>query len=109
MSWGTNFQTNIYLSRQTFFSKYEIEEKINEYNKTINNIEATFKMFASSTPKDIIPTEWCEEPMSWLNNNLDELYEIYQETLIERYKLYLYQEYVTENNINLSDLTTNIN
>jgi len=47
--------------------------------------------------------------MSWLNNNLDELYEIYQETLIERYKLYLYQEYVTENNINLSELNMSIN
>lgn len=101
MGWGTEFNTDIFISKQNFSSNNEVEEKLIEYDKIINNFEAIIKMYVSSTPKDIIPIEFDEEPMNWLNIQINELFENYRETLIERYKLLLYQEYIVENNIDL--------
>jgi hypothetical protein len=106
MSWGTDFRTDIFISKQVFGSKGDIEMKLEELDKTINGIEAQIKMYASSTPKDIIPDDWKEEPVNWLDIRLNELFENYQEALDERYKIYLYRDYVNENNI---DLTKNNN
>ena len=72
-------------------SEFRDYELFHEYDKTINNYEATIKMYASSTPKDIVPNEFNEELINWLTIQFDELFENYQETLIERFKLNLYQ------------------
>jgi hypothetical protein len=101
MGWGTDFKADLYLSRIIFTSIGEIEDKLKEYDESINNIEAEIKMYASSTPKDIIPDDYKDEPINWLTLRLNELYENYRESLINGFKLSLYLEYVEENKIDL--------
>ena len=96
MSWGTEFQTDIYLSRQEYKTKYEVEDRIKEIDLVINECEATLKMYASATPKDIVPSDFSEEPINWLNRQIDEQFEIYREYLLDRYRLELYLEYLND-------------
>jgi hypothetical protein len=98
MAWGIDFKTTLTLTRQEYSSIDEVEMQIKEYDKEISNIEVKLKMLISSTPKDIIPDDWKEEPINWLNQYIDEEFTCYQETLIERFKLYEYREYLKENN-----------
>lgn len=103
MSWGTEFKTDIYLSRQSYSSKYEVEEEMEKIENSIKDVENRIKMYVSSNPKDIIPDDWNEEPISWLNNNITEEFELYSECLIDRYKLNLYLKYLNENETKVDD------
>jgi hypothetical protein len=96
MGWGITFNAEIYLSRQEYSTKYAIEDKIKEIEESINNHEATLKMYASATPKDIVPEEFSEEPISWLNIQINEVLEIFKEDLIQKYQLGLYLEHLIE-------------
>ena len=53
MSWGIDFNTDIYLSHQSYTSKLDVRDKINELEEEINEHKSTLKMYAASTPKDI--------------------------------------------------------
>jgi len=97
MAWGIDFNTTLTLMRQEYSSISEVEMQIKEYDKQISDIEIKLKMLISSTPKDIIPDDWKEEPINWLNQNIDEEFTCYQEILIERFKLYQYIEFLKEN------------
>lgn len=96
MSWGIEFQTEIYLSRQEYKTKYCVEDRIKELDELINECEAMLKMYASATPKDIIPADYSEEQISWLNNQINEQLEMYREYLLDRYRLKLYLDYLEE-------------
>jgi len=100
MGWGINFKTNIYLSRQNFSNKFEVINKIKGNDEIIKKHEDIFKMFASSTPKNIIPDDWNEQPIDWLNNSITDELINYNELIIENYNLSLYLNYLIENNIN---------
>ena len=103
MGWGIEFNADIYLSRQVFNSKTEVEEKIEEIVQYINNSKSMLMMFASSTPKDIIPEEWEENPLDWINNQINEILDTLQEDMIKTYNLRLYLEYLEENPIKKDD------
>jgi hypothetical protein len=96
MGWGTSFKTEIYLSRQIFSSKYELEEKIEENKKWISNSIEKLKMFAAANPKDIVDPEWKEEPINWLSNQIDNLMEGIEEFSFENYRLEMYLDYINE-------------
>jgi len=96
MSWGIDFKADIYLSRQSYSTKYEVEDKISEMNKIITDCESELKMFASATPKDIVPPDYSEEQINWLSNQIAEILEMNQEYLLERYRLTLYLEYLND-------------
>jgi len=96
MGWGTSFKTDIYLSRQIFNSKYELEEKIEGNKQFLNNSIQKLKMFAAANPKDIVDPEWKEEPINWLSNQIDNLMESIEEMLYENHRLELYLEYINE-------------
>jgi hypothetical protein len=49
-------------------------------------------MFASSTPKDIISEEWKEEPITFINNSVMEILELFKENNEMLFKLYLLKE-----------------
>ncbi|MFA5366527.1 MAG: hypothetical protein WC333_01195 [Dehalococcoidia bacterium] len=80
--------------------------KLEELDKTIEDIKAQIKMYSSATPKDIMPEDWKEEPINWLSTRLDELFENYEEKVIEMFKISMYLDYVLENNIDLSKKIT---
>lgn len=96
MSWGIDFKADIYLSRQEYNTKNDVEERIKEIDKTINECETLIKMYASSTPKDIVPSEESEDPINWINNQINVEFEMYRDYLIDRYNLELYMDYLND-------------
>lgn len=96
MTWGTDFKGDIFLSRQEYPTKHSVESRIKELDELIGECEAKLKMYASATPKDIIPSDDSEDPIFWIGARIDEELEMYREYLINRYNLDLYLEYLTE-------------
>lgn len=92
MGWGTDFTVDIYLSRQIFNSSFELEDKIKEIEKEINDIKSRILMYGSSNVKDILPEDWNDEPISFIHNSVSTEFESLDEKTIELYKLNLYKE-----------------
>ncbi|MDA3856282.1 MAG: hypothetical protein PF569_08545 [Candidatus Woesearchaeota archaeon] len=99
MSWGIDFTTDIFLSRIQINSKEHLVDIIEEKEEDLKSIEALLKMYTSSNPKDIIPEDWKEESIMFLNLKLEELFSDQRE-LIETLKdLYYYKEYLENEKI----------
>ena len=96
MGWGTSFKKEIYLNREIFSSKYELEQKIEQNKIWITNIIQKLKMFVAANPRDIIDPEWKEEPINWLNNQIGDLIEVMEKISFENYQLNLYLDYINE-------------
>lgn len=96
MGWGTSFKTDIYLNRIVFSSKYELEDKIRENEKSIEDAKKRIQMFVAASPRDIIDPEWKEEPINWLVNSTEGWFELIQDTIAENVRLNLYLEYIDD-------------
>ena len=99
MGWGTDFKIDIYLNRKVFSNKYEVEDKISELEQSIENNKSLLKIYASSTPSDIIPEEYKDDPIGWINNEINLIFETIEEELLDCYRFRLYLEYLEENTI----------
>ena len=98
MSWGIDFKADIFLSRQSYDNKLQVDDRIRELNEDIKELESEIKMYASATPKDII-TEETDSVISSINRNLDDVLERYNEYLLDMYRLQLYLEYLNDHEI----------
>jgi predicted DNA-binding protein YlxM (UPF0122 family) len=94
MGYGIDFTANIYLSRQSYSSKGEVEDRIREIDKDLNNCEALLHMYAVASPRDVSPPE--DEPIFYLKNRVNETLEEYQDLLSDRYGLEFYLEYLND-------------
>jgi len=97
MGWGVNFKTDIYLSRQEYNENiFQVKEKIDNLTDNIENIKIKLSMFCAATPKDIVPLE--ETSIDWISMETQILFTEYEEIIRDRYKLYLYLDYLKEKN-----------
>jgi hypothetical protein len=103
MGWGVNFNADIYLSHQSYSSKYEVEEKIKNISETITEYETKLKMFAIATPRDIVSIENSENILEFINEEIVALIELYEESVIQRYQLMLFLEYLEDKEVNKED------
>jgi hypothetical protein len=92
MGWGTDFKAEIYLNRRVFGSKYELEEAIKESDSLIESFKKELYMYASSNVRDIVPSEWGEESISYIKREIGVLLESLEEETILAYKLSLLLE-----------------
>lgn len=92
MGWGTDFKVNGFLNRQTFKSIEDVDDKIFEIDGEIEQLRAKIKMYGSSTPKDITSGEWLDDPITFINNQMDESLVELEQLVSERKLLYLYKE-----------------
>lgn len=96
MGYGTDFKADIYLNRMIFTNKYELENKIEENKGYISDSIQKIKMFAAANPRDIVDAEWKEEPINWINNQINDLMESINEFSFENYRLELYLDYIND-------------
>ncbi len=101
MGYGTIFTTEIYLNRQIFNSRYELDDKIKELEGYIESAKRELLAFAVSTPKDVM-TEKNEEgevenPMDQILRRTRETFEFMEDNYRELNRLYQFQEYLDEN------------
>lgn len=88
MGFGTDFKTNVYLNRQIFRNKQEVEEAIKEKEKQIQSNTELLLMIAMANPKDLV-TEDEDVLYSARNRVTDHINEIIS-TQRELTLLYLY-------------------
>ena len=53
-------------------------------------------MYASSNPRDIVPGEWEDEPITFIQNQINYVLTDYEETYSILKDLYYYKEYLEE-------------
>ena len=101
MGWGTSFKADIYLSRQVFNSKYELDEKIKEVEEYIESAKQELTAYAVATPRDIIAEKdesgYIQNPIDEVLRKVNETFEWMEDNYRDLNKLYLYQEYLEEN------------
>lgn len=101
MGYGTSFKAEIYLNRQIFSSKHELDIKIEEVEGYIESAKRELTAYAVATPRDIIAEK---DESGYIQNPIDEVLRKTRETLEwmeDNYrdlnKLYQYKQYLEEN------------
>ncbi len=96
MSWGIDFTTDIFIARQVKMSILEVEQLIESNNRSIEDAKKRIQMFTAATPKDIIDSEWKEQPIDWLINSTQGWFEVIEEGVSDNVRLYLYLDYLND-------------
>ena len=101
MGFGTIFTTDIYLNRQIFNSRYELDDRVKELESDIEKIKSKISAMVTSRPKDIINEKdndgYMINPIDEVLRMTTELFEWLEEIYSELNKLYLFQQYLDEN------------
>lgn len=100
MGWGTEFQTNIYLSRYIFRTKSEIEEEITSKEAFLQNTKELILMYAIGNWSEIKDKE---DDIYTLQSMIDDLVQDISTTSTEIYKLELYLDAVKEGKAKLTN------
>lgn len=96
MSWGVDFESNIFLSHQDYQgNKYLVKEAIEDRQADIIQAESSLRMLASSNPKDVTPEDW-DSPIEWIYSETETLFESLKEAHVSMCKLQLYLEHLEE-------------
>jgi len=100
MGYGTAFTTEIYLNRQIFESRYELDEKIKEIEGYIESAKQELTALAVSTPKDVIAEKdesgYPQNPIDEVLRKTRETFEWMEENYRELNKLYQFRQYLEE-------------
>lgn len=101
MGYGTEFTADIYLNRQIFSNRYELDEKVKELEKFIELAKQELLALAVSTPKDVIAEKnedgYVENPLDQIIRRTRETIEWMEDNYRDLHKLYQFQEYLDEN------------
>mgnify|MGYP003654158949 CR=1 FL=1 len=101
MGYGTSFTAEIYLNRQIFNSKDELNERIKELEGYIESAKLELTALAVSTPKDVIAVKdesgYIQNPIDEVLRKTRETFEWMEDNYRDLNRLYQYQQYLEEN------------
>ena len=101
MGYGTSFTTEIYLNRQIFQNRYELDERIKEIEGYIESAKQELTALAVSTPKDVIAeideSGYIQNPIDEVLRKTREIFEWMEDNYRDLNKLYQYKQYLEEN------------
>jgi hypothetical protein len=101
MGWGTSFKAEIYLSRQVFSSKLELDKRIKELEGYIESAKQELTAYAVATPRDIIAEKdesgYIQNPIDEVLRKTREIFEWMEDNYRDLNRLYQYQQYLEEN------------
>jgi len=103
MGWGTTFKPEIYLSKKSFESDYDLEDEISENEMHLTSIEKEILMLASANPKDICGEEFKDEPLSFVKYRIEELMDSYAQTMTDLTNLRHFREHLEETQEDIED------
>lgn len=91
MGWGTTFTADIYLSRESIHSKYDLDSQLDEVRDDIQHIREKILMFCAAGPNALPKTD-CEgneldEYITSLHHEMKELFKWYEESVEKQYAL----------------------
>ena len=113
MGYGTSFTTAIYLNRQIFNSKDELNERIKELEGYIESAKRELTAYAVATPRDIIAEKdesgYIQNPIDELLRKVHETFEWMEDNYRDLNKLYQYQQHLEENpDVNMNQFAENL-
>ena len=88
MGWSTKLFCNISFNRETFNSKIEVQDKIEETKTYIQNAKDQLRDLLMMTE----PSKFCPEdydPLIWMHNEFQDSIDLIEEYLVELYNLNL--------------------
>lgn len=101
MGYGTAFTTEIYLNRQIFQNRHELDERIKEIEGYIESAKQELTALAVSTPKDVIAEKdesgYIQNPIDEVLRKTREIFEWMEDNYRDLNRLYQYQQYLEEN------------
>ena len=95
MGFGTYLYTDIYFSRETYNSKYKVEQALEEAREKLRSAKGRLTKLAFMTE----PNKFCvneESPDTYLDNELRYAFEEFEEAVIADCKLNLLLDYWDE-------------
>lgn len=101
MSWGTDFKTNVFLSRQIFRTKVEVEEAIKEKEGQIRTDTELLMMIAMANPKDLATED--EDVLYSMRNRVSDHINDIISTQRELTLLYLYLDAIEDGTAKLTE------
>ena len=88
MGWGITLNTDIYYSKVGYKSKQDVSKRIKEIDESLADIKARILQYAFMTePKKFIPND--SEPLYYIENEINELLDEYNELCFEQSRLYI--------------------
>ena len=100
MGWGTSFTADVYLSRQVFQNRYELDERVKELEEYINSAKQELTALAVATPRDIIAEKnedgYVQNPIDEILRKTRENFEWMEDNYIALHRLYQFQQYLDE-------------
>ena len=97
MSWGIEFNTDIYINKLHFSTLQQLDDLINDLETNNNIYKGEILMFAAATPRDITPEG--EEPIFFIKNRIDVLLEEIENNCKLLVDLYHYKEFILKSNL----------
>lgn len=101
MGWGTSFTPEIYLNKLIFHSRGELIDTIKDLVESINKDKALLKMYAISTPTDIIFKNDAYDVddvfIGFIQTRTEEILENLLEDTDTLTRLYIFLEHIDEN------------
>jgi hypothetical protein len=94
MSWGITFNTDIFLSHQNYTSLYLVQDKIKDLDEQMERMEKRLALLGATTPRDVVPEESKDDIIEWVVGEVHQILAEYNDTLIERFKLSQYLDYL---------------
>lgn len=99
MGWGIDFTADIYLNKQSYSNKHEVEDKIKEINEDIQIAkEHLFLLVGGST--SLVSDEFKNDKAIYLHSQVSDILNELENCIVQRKLLYLYLDYLENNKTN---------
>jgi hypothetical protein len=101
MGSATYFETEVFINRKVFSSRYELDQEIKDVEGFIESAKRELTAFSVSTPKDVMATQnedgYVENPIDQILRRTGEIFEWMEENYFLLNRLYQFREYLEEN------------
>lgn len=93
MGWGIGFTAYIYLNKQSYSNKQEVEDRIEELNEDIQrNKEHLFLLVGGGV--SLVSEEFKDDKVIYLHTQVTDILNEMEDCIVQRKLLYLYLDYL---------------
>lgn len=89
MGWGLSFKADIYLSKETYNTEYEVEQEIENLTESINRCKRRLALMIAANPSTFIEKGEDIDPLYDLDNKISSHFESLEENIVHSYRLQL--------------------